>query len=136
MNIKQAFTKLTEITSKGMRNPFYVMRNLNAAFANIASDLDDSSKVFIDVSNVIKGVTSFKDTVTYTATENCYISLYIVGRNGADGGVTIDNANVGGFHINGVTALTLNYYLKSGQSIKVTGADTTYESGYRVYGLM
>ena len=40
MTIKEAFESLAKVTSKGMKNPFFVMRGLNKAFNDIASTVE------------------------------------------------------------------------------------------------
>lgn len=40
MTIKEAFESLAKVTSKGMRNPFFVMRGLNKAFSEIAGSVE------------------------------------------------------------------------------------------------
>lgn len=41
MTIKEAFEKLTATCSAGMKNPFFIMRNLHDAFADIADKIVD-----------------------------------------------------------------------------------------------
>lgn len=40
MTIKEAFEKLTATCSAGMKNPFFIMRNLHDAFADIAGKIE------------------------------------------------------------------------------------------------
>lgn len=40
MTIKQAFEKLTAVTAAAMKNPFFVMRKLHDAFADIADKIE------------------------------------------------------------------------------------------------
>lgn len=40
MTIKEAFESLAMVTSKGMKNPFFVIRGLNKAFSEIADSVD------------------------------------------------------------------------------------------------
>ena len=40
MTIKEAFESLAKATSKGMKNPFFVMRGLNKAFSEVAGSVE------------------------------------------------------------------------------------------------
>lgn len=44
MTIKQAFEKLAATCSAGMKNPFFIMRNLHDAFADIAGKIVDGGE--------------------------------------------------------------------------------------------
>lgn len=43
MTIKEAFEKLTDMTAAAMKNPFFVIRKLHTAFADIADEIEDGS---------------------------------------------------------------------------------------------
>ena len=92
------------------------------------------AKVFIDTANKITSG-DMKTSFEYTATQDCFISLYVVGRAGVDGSLKIDNQSVGGWIFGGTTATTFHFYLKAGQVITASNLDTTYNSGYNVYAL-
>ena len=94
----------------------------------------NDTKLFIDTANVIKGTTNFTSELSYTATEDSYISLYLVGSSG-DGTVKINSVTVGEFIFPATSAFPAGYYLKSGDIITVSGTSTTYNSNYRVFGL-
>ena len=59
MTIKEAFTKLTAVTAAAMKNPFFVMRKLHDAFADISDKVIDSG-----------GVTTSADLNTYDYTKD------------------------------------------------------------------
>ena len=89
---------------------------------------------FIDTSNVVKSTTTFTSSMSYTATEDCYISFYLV-ASGSDGLIKIDTKKVGGFYTASTTGYSCGFYLKKGQIIAVTGAHSGYSSDYTVYGV-
>lgn len=91
--------------------------------------------VFIDTDNVIKSTTIFTNSMTYTATEDCVIAFYIVGKANTDGLIKIDNKKVGGFYAGGTVGFSCFYNLKDGQTITVTNAHASYSSDYTVYGI-
>lgn len=91
--------------------------------------------VFIDTENVIKSTTSFTSSMSYTATDDCCIAFYIVGKQSADGLIKIDNKKVGGFFASSIEGFSCAYYLKKGQTITVTNAHASYSSDYTVYGI-
>lgn len=90
--------------------------------------------VFIDTSNVIKSTTTFTSSMSYTATEDCFIPFYIVMSSG-DGVIKIDNKKVAGFIAISTVGYSAAYYLKKGQTISVTGTHASYPSDYTVYGI-
>ena len=53
MTIKQAFEKLTATTAAAMKNPFFVMRKLHDAFADIADKIVDSGGSTVTVEAVL-----------------------------------------------------------------------------------
>lgn len=67
MTIKQAFEKLTATCSAGMKNPFFIMRNLHDAFADISDKIVDAQ--------------GDKVTVTQTLTEGTEIGSINVNNN-------------------------------------------------------
>ena len=95
----------------------------------------NDTKIFIDTENKITSDTG-TGSLEYTATQDCFISLYCVGRSGVDGAIKIDNKTVSGWIFSGTAATSFNYYLKAGQVITASNLDTTYDSSYNVYALM
>lgn len=90
---------------------------------------------FIDTTNVIKNTTGFKNSMSYTATEDCCVAFYLLGASGVDGSVKIDNKRVGGFYVTVTVGYSCVYFLKKGQTISVSGAHTSDDSDYTVYGI-
>ena len=90
--------------------------------------------VFVDTDNVIKSTTTFTSSMSYTATEDCFIPFYIV-MSGSDGVIKIDNKKVAGFIATSTVGYSAAYYLKKGQTISVTGTHASYPSDYTVYGI-
>lgn len=97
--------------------------------------IDGIDGVFIDTSNVIKSTTSFTSSMSYTATDDCCVAFYIVGKQSTDGLIKIDNKKVGGFFASSIEGFSCAYYLKKGQTITVTNAHASYSSDYTVYGI-
>ena len=91
---------------------------------------------FIDTDNVIKSSTQYYGSMSYTATEDCYVGLYIVGVPGSDVAIKIDNKWATSYYYNATLGDGNGFYLKKGQTLTVTGTSTQYDSCYVVYGLM
>jgi len=89
--------------------------------------------VFIDTNNVIISLTEYKPSMTYTATEDCYVVLYTVF--GSNTTIYINSEIVGNFDGSGNLGITNNFYLKKGQTISVANASSSYNSYYIVYGV-
>lgn len=62
MTIKQAFEKLTMVCGAALKNPFFVMRNLHDAFADIAANIEggggSSSAEDVSYDNTDSGLTA------------------------------------------------------------------------------
>lgn len=96
----------------------------------------NGSSPFIDMANPIKYSETFTRSMSYTATENCYVGFYIVRTSGVVG-IYIDDVNIGGFR--GTASLLgdpIGFYLYAGQTIRVDGANTSTSSVYSVYPLL
>lgn len=53
MTIKEAFEKLTAACSVGMKNPFFIIRNLHNAFADIADNVVEASGDKVTVTQTV-----------------------------------------------------------------------------------
>lgn len=95
--------------------------------------LTNINGVYIDTDNIIISLTEYKSSMTYTATENCYVVLYTVF--GSNTTININSEVVGNFDGSGNFGITNNFYLKKGQTISVTNASSSYNSYYIVYGV-
>lgn len=100
------------------------------------SGLIQANGCFVDTDNVIVSATPFTVSMSYTATQDCYIGLYIVGVAGSDVTITIDNEYITSFYYNAVMGYGIGYFLKKGQTFSITGVTSQYNSNYVVYGLM
>lgn len=92
--------------------------------------------VFIDTDNVIKSATAFRNSMSYTAIEDCFINFYIVVTANASTSISINGLNIGGFWhstLNGGDPFGV--YLKKGQTVSVSGANSSSDSSYAVYGI-
>ena len=89
---------------------------------------------FVDTNNVIRAYTEFFSSMTYTATEDCYVALYAVSQ--ADGvSVMIDNVLMYETYDNAIAGDGNIIPLKQGQTLSVSGASSQHESYYTVYGI-
>lgn len=95
--------------------------------------LTNINGVYIDTNNVIISLTEYKPSMTYTATEDCYVVLYTVF--GSNTTIYINSEIVGNFDGSGNLGITNNFYLKKGQTISVANASSSYNSYYIVYGV-
>lgn len=94
----------------------------------------NASGVFIDVNRVIKANTTFRGSMSYTATEDCVFVSYLLAN--TDTVIKIDNKWVGGTYASGTVAFPATYFLKKGQTITSTGNHSSYDSSYMVYGVI
>lgn len=84
MTIKEAFEKLTATCSAGMKNPFFIMRNLHDAFADIAGKIEGGGSE-VEVTQVVTSGTKIatikvdddstdlyapKNEIAYSSTEH------------------------------------------------------------------
>ena len=91
---------------------------------------------FVDTSNVIKSQTVFVGSMSYQATEDCYVVISLTTRSNASALVKIDGVTVKSAYIsNGTNALGLLVAVKKGQTLSVSDADNNNNSAYTVYGV-
>lgn len=92
--------------------------------------------VFIDAENVIQTSTTYTGSFTYTATEDCIVSLGYIVRSGVAFELKIDNVTVYDWAstYSGIGSQHLLIQLKKGQILSCTG-DTQNASTYSVYGI-
>lgn len=90
---------------------------------------------FIDTSHIVKATTAFLDHTSYTATEDCFVRLYVViGRGSVF--CTVDGENVWNPYGDNVMGQSTIIPLRKGQVLEITNAHQTYESSYIVYGVI
>lgn len=92
-----------------------------------------SEGVFMDANNTIKALTEFKPSMSYEATEDCFVMIYIVF--GSNSTIKIDNKVVGNYDGSGSFGISNTFFVKAGQTISVSGASSSYNSYYIVYGI-
>lgn len=90
---------------------------------------------FIDTNNIIQSSTAFQSTMSYTATEDCYITFYLVGNNNSSAQILIDNNWIASNYYDGTYGNGIGFYLKNGQTISVSGTASNIDSAYMVYGI-
>ena len=90
--------------------------------------------VYVDPSNVIVANTTFTSSMSYTATEDCYVGLYLVPINS---GAEIKINNVLMFEEYGQSWVGAGNLLplKKGQTLSVSSVDSGNSSYYVVYGV-
>ena len=90
---------------------------------------------FINTNRIIKAQTAFRSSMTYTATEDCFVMFCIVLGVGATY-INIDGEAVSTFYNNQTVGDTQGLYLRNGQTVTVSNANGGVDSHYIVYGLM
>ena len=99
------------------------------------SGLIQANGCFIDTDNVIVSETTFRSSLSYTASQDCYIKFYLVGKANTTTSIKIDDGTVYSDWQSSVKTYATGLYVKKGQVVTVTNADSTYDSSYTVYGL-
>jgi uncharacterized membrane protein YgcG len=108
---------------------YYITNMIGASGVNGSSPL-------VDYANPTASDVKFYGSTTYTATENCYISFYIVLPTNNAVYIDIDGTHVGVYYGGGVAGDTIGYYLQAGQTITVSGANNAYDSNYFIFPLL
>lgn len=90
---------------------------------------------FINTNQIIQSQTAFRSSMTYTATEDCFVMFYIVLGVGSTY-INIDGDAVSTFYNTQTVGDTQGLYLRKGQIISVSNANAGVDSHYIVYGLM
>ena len=84
---------------------------------------------------LLLATTSFRTSYSYTATEDCFVCLYIVPKENDDVHVDIDGEKVAAWWRGSAIADETARYLRKGQTISVVNAHASYDSFIWVYGL-
>lgn len=100
------------------------------------SGLIQANGCFVDTTNLLLATTSFRTSYSYTATEDCFVCLYIVPKENDDVHVDIDGEKVAAWWRGSAIADETARYLRKGQTISVVNAHASYDSFIWVYGLM
>lgn len=92
--------------------------------------------VFIDPSNVIVPQTAFRTSLSYTATEDCVVCVYLVGAGQSSTRINIDGKYVQNYWQSSMTTTaSAPIFIKKGQTLTVSGVVGEYDSSYIVYGV-
>lgn len=100
------------------------------------SGLIQANGCFVDTTNLLLATTSFRTSYSYTATEDCFVCLYVVPKENDDVHVDIDGEKVAAWWRGSAIADETARYLRKGQTISVVNAHASYDSFIWVYGLM
>ena len=88
---------------------------------------------FIDTDNVIS-TTIYRSSMSYLATQDCYVAFYIVLGAGATY-LDIDGEHISTFYDTNIVGDTTGVYLKKGQTVSVSNANANIDGNYVVYGI-
>lgn len=91
---------------------------------------------FINTNDVIKAQTDFYSSMTYTATKDCFVGLYLVGQSNSSATIYIDSKKMYAIYYNAVYSEGSSVWLKEGQTLSITGTHSGIESYYIVYGII
>lgn len=100
------------------------------------SGLIQANGCFVDTTNLLLATTSFRTSYSYTATEDCFVCLYVVPKENDDVHVDIDGEKVAAWWRGSAVSDETARYLRKGQTISVVNAHASYDSFIWVYGLM
>jgi hypothetical protein len=104
-------------------------------YLNGTENFYDCKGVFIDTDTVIVDKTTFTSSLSYTASQDCYIRLYLVTQQGQVINILIDGEDAGLVYFAGTMGMPVFYYLKKGQTIAISNANSSTSSSYIVYGV-
>lgn len=90
---------------------------------------------FVDTSRVLLASTAFTTSYSYTATEDCFVCIYIVPKENDSTRVLIDGQSVTDWWRGTLVSDMATFYVKEGQIISVSNAHSSYNSYITVYGL-
>lgn len=112
---------------------------INGTIYNIAGSGGGGGNVygaFIDTNNLIDRLeyTNNAQIPTYTATEDCFVSLYVFGKSANTCAIDVNSANVSQMYFQGDSEETAHLYLKKGQTLDIT-ISGYYNVTLRIYGL-
>ena len=89
--------------------------------------------VFIDTSNVIYNET-FRSSISYTATEDCYVKFYLQPSSNDTLLVNVDSANIIAYGAIGRYVGDI-LPIKKGQTISIAGADSNLDAVFQIFGI-
>lgn len=92
--------------------------------------------VYVNPDNLIVSETNFTSSLSYTATQDCIVCMYLVCLENASTYIKINNKVVQNYwQSQMVTTASAPIYVKKGQTLTVSGAHRDYDSSYWVYGV-
>lgn len=91
--------------------------------------------VFIDTDSLLVPQTSFRGSMSYTATEDCFVEFYIVPILNDTTRIRINGKTVSDWWRGTLITDTALIPVKKGQVVSVDNANTSYDSSYSVYGV-
>lgn len=91
--------------------------------------------VFIDTDSLLVPQTAFRGSMSYTATEDCFVEFYIVPILNDTTRIRIDGKTVSDWWRGTLITDTALIPVKKGQVVSVDNANTSYDSSYSVYGV-
>lgn len=90
---------------------------------------------FIDTSRELVSYTTFRGSMTYTATEDCFVAFYMVNKANDTTRIQIGGVDVAEWGRSSIIPDTAIIPVKKGQVVSVANADSSYDSGYWVFGV-
>ena len=99
------------------------------------SGLVDAQGVFLDTDNIIVPETTYRGSLSYTATSDCYIYLYVANKPSDSTEVKLNGETIYLWWRSSVITDTVLVPVMKGQTLTVVNADTSYDGYYTVYGI-
>lgn len=128
--LKLAFTGNVEVTDDSGNN-----ETLVNILGGGGGGSDTIVGMFVDTSRIILASTAFTSSYSYTATEDCFAVFYLVPKVNESTRVLIDGVSVTDFWRSQTIPDACTFYVKRGQIISVSNADSVYSSYITVYGV-
>ena len=128
--LKLAFTGNVEVTDDSGNN-----ETLVNILGGGGGGSDAIVGMFVDTSRIILASTAFTSSYSYTATEDCFAVFYLVPKVNESTRVLIDGVSVTDFWRSQTIPDACTFYVKRGQIISVSDADSVYSSYITVYGV-
>lgn len=92
--------------------------------------------VYVNPDNLIVSETNFRSSLSYTATQDCIVCMYLVCPGNSSTYIKIDNKTVQNYwQSQMMTTASAPIYVKKGQTLTVSGVHSAYDSSYWVYGV-
>ena len=128
--LKLAFTGNVEVTDDSGNN-----ETLVNILGGGGGGSDTIVGMFVDTSRIILASTAFTSSYSYIATEDCFAVFCLVPKANDSTRVLIDGVSVSDYWRSQNITDACTFYVKRGQNISVSNADSTYSSYITVYGV-